>query len=78
MSKRHIGYLEHLKSDVSQNGMVPNAVLVGNKELLAKTQEFLDYVLDHQDESGWLGPEVNTTKPRMLWGRYALTFHLCY
>ena len=49
--------------------MVPNAVLVGDETLLAKTQEFLDYVLDHQDESGWLGPEVNTTKPRMLWGR---------
>ena len=40
----------------------------------AEVQQFLDYVLDHQDESGWLGPEVNTTKPRYLWGRYPFFF----
>jgi hypothetical protein len=27
-------------------------------------------VLDHQDETGWLGPEVGTDKKRCLWGRY--------
>ncbi|KAI0033630.1 hypothetical protein K488DRAFT_47261, partial [Vararia minispora EC-137] len=56
------------------NAMVPNGVLVGDQTIMAQTQEFLDYVLDHQDESGWLGPEVNTTKPRLLWGRYPFFF----
>ena len=49
--------------------MVPNAVLTGDATLLNLTQYFLDYVLDHQDETGWLGPEVGTSKPRYLWGR---------
>ncbi|PSR82587.1 hypothetical protein PHLCEN_2v6020 [Hermanssonia centrifuga] len=57
-----------------QNGMVPNGVLMGDAKIQAQTQAFLDYVLDHQDATGWLGPEVNTTKPRYLWGRYPFFF----
>ncbi len=49
--------------------MVPNAILVNHTVINQKTQAFLDYVLDHQDSTGWLGPEVGTTKPRYLWGR---------
>ncbi|KAK7453926.1 hypothetical protein VKT23_011439 [Stygiomarasmius scandens] len=56
------------------NAMVPNGVLVNNSVINKKTQEFLDYVLDHQDETGWLGPEVGTDKPRFLWGRYPFFF----
>ncbi|TFY77273.1 hypothetical protein EWM64_g6740 [Hericium alpestre] len=56
------------------NGMVPNGVLVNDTTIKSQTQQFLDYVLDHQDETGWLGPEVNTTKPRYLWGRYPFFF----
>ncbi|OBZ73690.1 hypothetical protein A0H81_05963 [Grifola frondosa] len=56
------------------NGMVPNGVLVDDPTIQAQTQQFLDYVLDHQDSTGWLGPEVNTTKPRYLWGRYPFFF----
>ncbi|KAF5353734.1 hypothetical protein D9758_008623 [Tetrapyrgos nigripes] len=56
------------------NAMVPNGILVNNTVIKEKTQEFLDYVLDHQDESGWLGPEVGTDKPRFLWGRYPFFF----
>ena len=54
--------------------MVPNGILMGNAEIMNQTQYFLDYVLDHQDSTGWLGPEVNTTKPRYLWGRYPFFF----
>ena len=54
--------------------MVPNGVLVDDATIQSQVQEFLDYVLDHQDETGWLGPEVNTTKPRYLWGRYPFFF----
>lgn len=54
--------------------MVPNGVLMDDATIQAQTQHFLDYVLEHQDASGWLGPEVNTTKPRYLWGRYPFFF----
>ncbi|GJE91253.1 hypothetical protein PsYK624_074020 [Phanerochaete sordida] len=56
------------------NGMVPNGVLANDATIQSQTQYFLDYVLDHQDSTGWLGPEVNTTKPRYLWGRYPFFF----
>jgi len=54
--------------------MVPNGVLMGDATIQSQTQQFLDYVLDHQDATGWIGPEVNTTKPRYLWGRYPFFF----
>ncbi|KAH9474823.1 hypothetical protein JR316_0013289 [Psilocybe cubensis] len=54
----------------SQNAMVPSGILANSSEINAKTSAFLSYVLSHQDSTGWLGPEVNTTKPRFLWGRY--------
>ncbi|KAK0186298.1 hypothetical protein F5146DRAFT_1065341 [Armillaria mellea] len=56
------------------NAMVPNGVLVNDTVIMNKTQEFLDFVLDHQDGTGWLGPEVGTDKPRFLWGRYPFFF----
>ncbi|KAI0642095.1 hypothetical protein C8Q79DRAFT_1013969 [Trametes meyenii] len=56
------------------NGMVPNGVLLDDATIQSQVQQFLDYVLDHQDSTGWLGPEVNTTKPRYLWGRYPFFF----
>lgn len=54
--------------------MVPHGVLIDDPTVQNQTLEFLNYVLDHQDETGWLGPEVNTTKPRYLWGRYPFFF----
>ncbi|KAG6907531.1 hypothetical protein DXG01_008567 [Tephrocybe rancida] len=56
------------------NAMVPNGVLVNNAAINAKTSQFLNYVLSHQDSTGWLGPEVGTSKPRYLWGRYPFLF----
>jgi hypothetical protein len=55
--------------------MVPNGILANNAAINAKTSAFLSYVLDHQDPTGWLGPEVGTTKPRYLWGRSVLLVH---
>ncbi|THH05337.1 hypothetical protein EW145_g4867 [Phellinidium pouzarii] len=57
------------------NAMVPNAVLVDSAELQSQTHYFLDFVLENQDESGWLGPEVfDASKPRYLWARYPYLF----
>ena len=54
--------------------MVPAGVLANSSAIQTQTLYFLDYVLDHQDSTGWFGPEVNTTKPRYLWGRYPFMF----
>ncbi|KAF5313805.1 hypothetical protein D9758_017919 [Tetrapyrgos nigripes] len=56
------------------NAMVPNGVLVNSTVLNQKTSAFLDYVLSHQESTGWLGPEVGNNKPRYLWGRYPFMF----
>lgn len=56
------------------NAMVPNGVLVNHTVINQKTMDFLTYVLDHQDSTGWLGPEVGTNKPRYLWARYPFFF----
>jgi hypothetical protein len=56
--------------------MVPNGILINNPTLMNLTRHFLDFVIDNQDSSGWLGPEVfNTNKPRYLWGRYVSKDH---
>jgi len=49
--------------------MVPTGVLSNDASIKQKTSDFLAYVLSHQDPTGWLGPEVNTTNVRYLWGR---------
>ena len=50
--------------------MVPNAILSGDSTLQSRVQYLLDYVLDNQDSTGWIGPEVfDSSKPRYLWGR---------
>jgi len=57
------------------NAAVPAAVLANNTAIQSKVNSFLDFVLSHQDSSGWLGPEVLvTSKPRHLWGRYPFLF----
>ena len=43
--------------------MVPNGILLEDETINAQTGQFIDYVLDHQDETGWLGPEVRVTLP---------------
>ena len=50
--------------------MVPNGVLANATVINQKTREFLDYVIETQDATGWLGPEVGTNKRRLLWGRW--------
>jgi hypothetical protein len=38
------------------DGIVPLAYLLDDDGLKAKAKRFIDYVLDHQKEDGWLGP----------------------
>ncbi|KAK0436044.1 uncharacterized protein EV420DRAFT_1623533 [Desarmillaria tabescens] len=56
------------------NGMVPHGVLTSNSEIQAQAYQFLDYVLTHQETTGWLGPEAGNNCTRYLWGRYPFFF----
>ncbi|KIJ25600.1 hypothetical protein M422DRAFT_273413 [Sphaerobolus stellatus SS14] len=55
------------------NGMVPNAYLMNDTTRIAQVQQFLSYVLEHQQSDGWIGPETGS-KPRYMWGRYPFFF----
>ncbi|KIJ65204.1 hypothetical protein HYDPIDRAFT_88757 [Hydnomerulius pinastri MD-312] len=62
-------------TSLPQNGLVPNGVVVDDATIKQQTQQFLDYVFEHQDSTGWLGPEVfDQSKPRYVWGRYPSMF----
>ncbi|KAI0761281.1 hypothetical protein BD413DRAFT_591278 [Trametes elegans] len=53
-----------------QNDMVSLGGALGFCVVQSQTEQFLDYFLDTQDAEGWIGPEVNTSKPRSLTARY--------
>ncbi|KAK8248815.1 hypothetical protein IWZ00DRAFT_471623 [Phyllosticta capitalensis] len=56
------------------NGLVPLAYAADDARLKKQVSDAVTYVLDHQAEDGWLGPE--TGKSRNLWARYPLLLGL--
>lgn len=40
------------------DGMVPLAFLTGDTRLIAKVTRWVDHILEHQSEDGWMGPEA--------------------
>jgi hypothetical protein len=57
------------------NYIVPLAWTINDSRLKAQAKDFLEYVLDHQAEDGWLGPET-TRQTRGIWARSLLCFGL--
>ncbi|KAI1333111.1 duf1680 domain-containing protein [Xylariaceae sp. FL0255] len=58
----------HESSGYWFNGLVPLAFGLDDATLKNQIKSWLDYVLDHQQADGWLGPET-THATRGLWGR---------
>ena len=56
------------------NGLVPLAYGVDDDRLKRQTAQVVDYILDHQQPDGWLGPEVPAD--RDIYGRFSLCLAL--
>ena len=52
------------------NGLVPLAYGLNDTRLKLQVEDASDYILNHQQADGWLGPEV--VGDRDLWGRFPL------
>lgn len=66
------------------NGQLPLHHLLANADPsspeVARTgagvERYMDYIIAHQDPSGWLGPGANTSGGGLLWARYYLLYTL--
>ncbi|KAL8908164.1 MAG: hypothetical protein Q9207_000987 [Kuettlingeria erythrocarpa] len=56
------------------NGLVPLAYALDDDRLKAQTDSVVDYILDNQQNDGWLGPEQSAN--RDIWGRFPLCLGL--
>ncbi|MBN1437752.1 MAG: glycoside hydrolase family 127 protein [Sedimentisphaerales bacterium] len=61
------------------DGFMPLAYLLGDKDMIARVEKYLDYILKHQHEDGWLGPKSsNVTNPEAkdrydIWAQFLAT-----
>ncbi|KAL8984293.1 MAG: hypothetical protein Q9177_004738 [Variospora cf. flavescens] len=56
------------------NGLVPLAYSLDDDRLQRQTDDVVDYILNHQQSDGWLGPEEPAD--RDIWGRFPLCLGL--
>lgn len=54
------------------NGLVPLAYGLNDTRLILQVEDVSDYVINHQQADGWLGPEA--VGDRDLWARFPLLF----
>ncbi|KAL8829522.1 MAG: hypothetical protein Q9170_006124 [Blastenia crenularia] len=56
------------------NGLVPLAYGLDDDRLKSQTESAVDFIIDHQQSDGWLGPEAPAD--RDIWGRFPLCLGL--
>ena len=52
------------------NGFLPLAYQLNDYNLIQSVEKYVKYILDHQMESGWLGPGDNPSDGNRYWSRY--------
>ena len=59
----------HERAPYWLNGLVPASYLTGDANLVELRERYLGYIIDHQDASGWIGPDDLATDGNQYWGR---------
>ncbi len=60
------------------DGLVPLAFLLRDESLVRKADRWMDYILSHQDEDGWLGPSPDGRQdpwPVFVFAKAAILYH---
>jgi hypothetical protein len=66
----------HERAPYWLNGLVPLSYLTGDPRLAAQRQQFLGYIMAHQQPSGWIGPDDMPTNGDQYWGRFNVILSL--
>ena len=53
------------------NGIVPLAYQLGDDKLIGFVHKYFDYILSHQTDEGWMGPD-NVKNGEMYWSKFPL------
>lgn len=65
----------HERTPYWLNGFVPLAYQLENETLIATARKYVDYILSHQTEDGWLGPD-DARDGNQYWSKYLVMFIL--
>ena len=57
------------------NGIVPLAYQLGDARLIGFVHKYFDYILSHQTEEGWVGPD-DVKDGNMYWSKFPLLLAL--
>lgn len=52
------------------DGFIPLAYLLDDPHLKAKAQRYVEYILDHQHDDGWLGPKPEDIRYQDIWSLF--------
>ena len=66
----------HERAPYWLNGLVPASYLTGDANLVALREQYLGYIMDHQDASGWIGPDDMPKDGNQYWGRMNIVLSL--